>query len=297
MDQKNPLAALRSPLLTLLIKDSLNYGYSSYGIPKQFVENIVSTLSDYSASPRLAEISVRHKILEGTSEGKDFISHFTEYKRYKKPILLFTLLGQYIRGPVIVEVGAGDCSFSKEVILRIKNVRKVIATEVSLRKTVERSDKITLKLLSGKDSTSIPVKQNSVDTILFINVLHHIPPSGTGKILRSAFKALRLGGKAIILEDSYSSDQLPVYNVSEILNTFMNLEVNQKKQHFRFMDWYTTKILENIPEIRHPFNFHSLEEWSKILTRIGFHQVSRVFLGICPGSSHAIPKGLLIAEK
>jgi SAM-dependent methyltransferase len=94
------------------------------------------------------------------------------------------------RDTIFLEVGAGDCWFSKEVA---KVVHHVIAIDVSHRiiQGVNVPSNVTIML---SDGTNIPVKYNSIDVVYSNQLMEHLHPDDAKEQLRSILVSLRPSG-------------------------------------------------------------------------------------------------------
>jgi SAM-dependent methyltransferase len=106
------------------------------------------------------------------------------------------LLGRYLNPETtFLEVGAGDCSLSREVS---KRVRKVYAVDVSEEITKGKTFPENLELIIS-DGSSIPVTRGSVTLAYSSNLMEHLHPDDAVDQLKSVYAALATGGKYICI--------------------------------------------------------------------------------------------------
>lgn len=232
----NPLKILKDPDLHTIVIDLLNFGYSAFDVSEETVHSVMTILSSYEKEPEVAARVVCKEVIRGTEPGRLFAAGYAEYKRNRKPDLLLNIIGPYIDGPVVIDVGAGDCAFAAHLLKYTERVKQIIATDILFRGSRILDDRIEFRLHSKCNPTIIPAKPNSADTVLLINTLHHSPTREVPALLSHVCACLRDAGSVVALEDTYSMSNAPVYDMPALLPRFMALRDDDKMQIFRFMD-------------------------------------------------------------
>jgi len=106
------------------------------------------------------------------------------------------LLERYLQPEsTFLEVGAGDCSLSREVS---KYVRKVYAVDVSREITKGEAFPQNFELIIS-DGSSIPVPRGSVTLAYSSRLMEHLHPDDAVDQLKSIYLALTEGGKYICI--------------------------------------------------------------------------------------------------
>ena len=106
------------------------------------------------------------------------------------------LLKRYLSSDsTFLEVGAGDCSLSREVST---GVRKVYAVDVSQEITKGTAFPQNLELIIS-DGSSIPVPRGSVTLAYSSRLMEHLHPDDAVDQLRNIYSALAVGGKYVCI--------------------------------------------------------------------------------------------------
>jgi len=106
------------------------------------------------------------------------------------------LIRRYLNADsVFLEVGAGDCSLSREVS---KYVRKVYAVDVSHEITKGEAFPPNLELVLT-DGSSIPVPRESVTLAYSARLMEHLHPDDASEQLKNIYSSLASGGKYICI--------------------------------------------------------------------------------------------------
>ncbi|MCX5800095.1 MAG: methyltransferase domain-containing protein [Candidatus Eisenbacteria bacterium] len=106
------------------------------------------------------------------------------------------LLGRYLHpDSIFLEIGAGDCSLSREVSRR---VRKAYAVDVSEEITKGESFPQNFELIIS-DGSSIPVPRGSATLAYSRRLMEHLHPDDAVDQLKNVYVALAEGGKYICI--------------------------------------------------------------------------------------------------
>jgi SAM-dependent methyltransferase len=92
---------------------------------------------------------------------------------------------------VFLEIGAGDCSFSREVSAHVTKVYAVDVSELAMRNGGELPPNVEPVVSGGID---IPVPNGSVDVAFSSNLIEHLHPDDAFEQTRNVFDALKPGG-------------------------------------------------------------------------------------------------------
>ncbi|MFH1751552.1 MAG: class I SAM-dependent methyltransferase [archaeon] len=145
----------------------------------------------------------------------------------RKQDILVNLEGFIEKEKTVLDVGCGNTVLSKETADKFK----LKVSGVDLIEPVKQL--IDFKLFNGR---RIPFKDNSFDSVLLFDVLHHIRnEKEKQELLKECFRVSR---NSIIIKDHYYSNFL-------------------QKQYLKAMD-FTTNFLH---KVKTPFNFISKQEW------------------------------------
>lgn len=133
----------------------------------------------------------------------------------------------------ILDIGCGDGTIDRK-ILSLRPDVKITGLDVLKRK----KSLIPVIVFDGK---TIPLADNSYDTVLLIDTLHHT--SGPDNLLK---EAVRVSQKYIIIKDHYLQGRMSLYIL-------------------RFMDW----IGNEAHNVNLPYNYYSYHRWEKTFKELG----------------------------
>lgn len=149
-------------------------------------------------------------------------------------VLSSHLSAQIDRGAKILDIGCGDGQISELIASQVEG------SSISGIDVMQRS--ITNIEVSKFDGLTIPMEDNSVDTCLFVDVLHHADDS-----FRIMQEAARVARNTIVIKD-------------HLADGFLSWEI------LRFMDWVGNE--------RHgvalPYNYLKKAEWDNYFAELGW---------------------------
>ena len=110
---------------------------------------------------------------------------------------------------------------------------------------------------------------NSVDLVLFMVVLHHMPPEVGQSVLRQAFQALKSGGVVMVKEHDINGPDLlravhwehHLYHLSEYLQDYSTKQTGQESANSDLRDY-----LEN----HYAAYYRDKKSWNQLFTDVGF---------------------------
>jgi ubiquinone/menaquinone biosynthesis C-methylase UbiE len=167
------------------------------------------------------------------------------------------------RGSLVADVGCGN---GRHLIPCAKHCKKVIGLDVSkeLLKIVQK--KINEKKLNNvdlihSDAVDIPIRENSVDALLYIATLHNISQAYRRiKSLNEINRILKPNGKAIISVWSRWQDKFRQHFIKKCFTSF-------DKNEFGDINIYWRQHGLNIPRFYH---LYSKRELKQNLNETGF---------------------------
>ncbi len=117
-----------------------------------------------------------------------------------------------LKGLNILELGCGI----SEHAYRFNNDNLMIVSDIT-KSLVEKNDPKSARAIS--DAQILPFKDNSMDFIIYVGILHHLPSQE--KSLREAARLLRPGGWIFICEPHRTSINYVYYNLRLIVMKIM----------------------------------------------------------------------------
>jgi ubiquinone/menaquinone biosynthesis C-methylase UbiE len=138
----------------------------------------------------------------------------------------------------VLDVGCGDGALSGAILRRRPDLH-IQGLEVLLRGQPQIP-------VSSFDGQTLPLADQSVDTVMFADVLHHA--DDPARLLR---EAARVAVQSVVIKDHVAQGILA---------------------------WSTLRFLDRVGNTRHgvalPYNYWTSDEWSAQLLRVGFSAVT-----------------------
>jgi len=213
------------------------------------------------------------------------------------PVAVFreNFLRNYIKGPIVADVGCGWNILGGEIIANNSYVREVIGCDLEEQRKRKLPKGVSFRLM--EDPSVIPIETNSVDTVILSFTLHHIDVP-IERYLHEVRRILKPGGNVLILEESFSSLIAPEYNQGKLTNLFLNLRSDKKKFLFlHFIDWFIHNFINKSRRPLVPGNNKTMEEWEEIFKVAGFKVLENRYLGFHRlGGRHPINRGFFVLE-
>jgi SAM-dependent methyltransferase len=92
---------------------------------------------------------------------------------------------------VFLEIGAGDCSFAREVSGSVKRVVAIDVSDFAMRKGAALPANVETRVTGGVD---VPVPAGSIDVAFASNLIEHLHPDDAFEQTRNVYDALKPGG-------------------------------------------------------------------------------------------------------
>jgi len=155
-----------------------------------------------------------------------------------------------------------------------------------------------VRFLAQQSAETIPLEDASVDTVLAIMVLHHVPPVIRTHLLDEIGRVLRPGGRFVALEDTYAEDPSCYRGSQAWLRRFAEFPEVDKTAFLAFFDWFGNALMRGRVNEVLPFAFESIENWQKQIEALSYRTVEVVTITspACPFDLMP-PKGILVAER
>lgn len=115
-----------------------------------------------------------------------------------------------VKGGLVLDLGSGHC-INGAYLANRKDVRYLICLDISpsmleeARKLLSKRG-VSLAEFIAADATAIPLRDESIDSIVSIAMIHHLPGSEARKVFREVTRILKPLGMAIVT--SWSKRQL-----------------------------------------------------------------------------------------
>lgn len=264
-------------------KKALARGYGRYGIPEDVPGRMVDALKTGkpldSAVPEL-------------KHGRSVF--WAGRKRYERANARheaeFGLIKKWLDGGTVLEVGCGIGALGLMVSRRCK-IREFIGTDTHLPKRTRGAGRA--RFLRQRSKTEIPVEDGSADTILLMDMLHHVGLGDQPALLRNAMKKLKEGGVLVLFEYAFSERKRPRLGAPP---EFRGLSRKRKFGGMKVIDWIGN-ILVGHKAIDMPYAYRTLEGWERLFSGLGFRKIESAYLGFPKGFFHQGPYSLLVLRK
>lgn len=178
------------------LKESLDRGYGYNSISKELISLIIEVLGNE----------------QDLDYVKKYMAYITNQKGFKTPRINYELnnirysvimkyVGNWIHSnQIILDIGCGHGDFAP--LLLKNNIKKYIGSDIYLPDDLDldllNNDKVVF--LNQKSDVDVDIENNSVDVILMVDILHHVPMIKQSKFLCNIKNKLAKNGKLIIFE-------------------------------------------------------------------------------------------------
>lgn len=272
-------------------ENSLIRGYSYYGIPKKIPSQIMDLLkTNKKLNVKVKEIRKISEINNKTSLFWNIRGDYEDKKKRHKVITDY--IYKYLKGDRILDVGCGQGEIGN-LILHKNKLKDYTGTEIYFSKYLKNEK--NMHFILQKKSSKIPVKKNSMDTVILIDMLHHVKKDEQSNIIKDVRDKLSGKGRVILFEYSFSDEKPPFLKNKDGLE-FNKLSKIQKIKALALMDWISNIVILN-RKMPLPFSYRSLEDWIKLFAKNKFVLLKSEYLGFPEKFFHRGPFCLLVFSK
>lgn len=192
-----------------------------------------------------------------------FNSAYAKYKVDIRPKKDLKLIGEFIKGKKILDLGSGGGYLAMELT---KRGFDVTMTDV-LDYRVPQALSIPFKKMESP--STIPFPTDYFDCIIVKTVLHHVDEENIPKLISEIARVAR---RVIVEEDTYcleeSMPQLAdMQKEQPLLKEFCGMSCEDQKKSLALLDYFANAIALGslgVPEINFTFQFKPVEEWKKL---------------------------------
>ncbi len=180
--------------------------------------------------------------------------------------IIYGQINPYVHGRVL-DLGCGDGNVGNQIA---KSGLEVTLADVYRHPNVSSTG---LPFVPIRQSSQVPVADNSFDTTLLLTVLHHADDPLA--VLREARRVTKPTGGIVVIES--------VYGIHDN-SSFGQLTAEQQRMANIFFDHFYNRVLhfaeDPAQKVNVPFNFNTPEGWSAIFEEEGLEQTVFTPLGI-----------------
>jgi len=235
---------------------------------------------------------VNENIFKTSKKSFWFNTIYAEYKKNTRPKLEYDQIKPYIQGKRILDFGSGSGSLA----LELKKRKFTMSTTDVLDYRIKEAKNIAFKKMSS--TKSLDYADNSIDTITVKAVLHHIDPEDLMEVL----KELKRVAKRLIIEESvfFSTaypEALAKSAAQPIFKRFLAFSPHNQFLALLLIDFFTNALAFGKPNMNLPFAFRSIEDWQKLLKKLGLKIVGVNVLGFEPERVTPDSRALIIVER
>ena len=118
------------------------------------------------------------------------------------------------RDKIVVDVGCGGGALVRDLSARGADVIGLEISEQQLATALERDDQTGARYLVGR-AEALPLDDGSVDVVVFMRTLHHVPPDQLTRALSEAARVLRPAGSTYVAEPLAEGDYFQLVSLIE----------------------------------------------------------------------------------
>ncbi len=273
---------------------SLSFSYSQYGINKSIPEFILNTLrSNLEALDNLEDRNYLTQTIRLELSKTNLFDKYQDYKNRSKNEVIYRHLAPHIENtnsPLeIIDIGCGNNALGYYIASRNPQAQ-VTGTDVIDYNSPRENERVVF--IHQNSSTNLPSMGKQFDIALLINVLHHVDPKNVPVLLQQIRLILKPTGKALILEDSFSKEEKPLWNLGHLWEEFERISEDLKIPALNIIDWIGVALIPKDMGMNIPFYFKKPEDWSRVFISEGFKDVDVSFLGFLSDRFHSNPQVL-----
>ncbi|UCG95577.1 MAG: class I SAM-dependent methyltransferase [archaeon] len=266
------------------VESLLVRGYSNYNIPEEIPKKIVSSLQKSKSIKDAAKDF--YSIPEIKNENSSFWKGRKKYSsgkaRYHEEMKFIGNLND----KKVLEIGCGSGNLAYLISKKYK-IKKYIATDLSPPgKEIDN-----VEFLKQGNKTEIPVEDSSVDSILIMDMLHHVNKNQQRYLIKNAKNKLNENGKIVFFEYTFSEEKEPLYR-SYFTEKFNELSKKQKFGCMEIID-YIGNILVNKSETPMPNSYRTMEEWEDFFKKLELKINNSEYIGFPKRLFHQGPYGII----
>lgn len=159
-------------------------------------------------------------------------------------------------GKYLLDVASGPIQY-KEYLTYSENYDYRICIDISFRALLQAKEKLGEKgIYILGDVTNLPIRNNSIDTVVSLHTIYHIPKDLQGKAIEEIYRVLNPGSNAVIVYSWGWNSVLMNISIFPV-QVFRAL-----KRIFRIIKWQliTSKIIDSAPGLYfHAYNYKWLK--------------------------------------
>jgi len=278
----NELTPLRDQTVLDFVRGIVGFRFTKYGIEEEMVKGTFDYMLLNLHNPEKAceEIYTNVCNYPSKDENTQFNRiYFGNYKQIIKPGFFGGLIKESVKGPVVLDVGAGPSTISLFIVDNRPDIKYYICTDIIDYRRVKLTDtRIEFRLQCAEDNYLIPVKDGEVNTIILTSMLHHLLPRKEIEFFTDIVRTIEQDGKILIVEDMWS-DELPIPKKDKFAERFRRFTYHQKIGALTILDWIGNRLIPGPVPMVKPYNFRTVEDWEKIFKSAGLKISSREYLG------------------
>lgn len=290
---KSILANLKDPIVKNFVIKILTRGYSRYHISSKTTKQIIDGLERNYKSSSFAIKKVYNEVPELKNRKSIFWRGRKKYHLQKiRHFEIFRIIKNELKGKTFLELGCGE-NYLGWIITKRCFIKKYIGTDVYLHKDILRNEKLDFR--KQKNAIDIPVRNESIDTLLIIDMIHHVDKNSQEKFLKEGFSKIKSGGLAIIIEYTFSNKNKSYYEKRFAIR-FQNLSLKQKFMTMEIIDWIGNCLIRR-RKINMPYAYRTMEQWNDLFKENNMCLIKSRYLGFLTKLFHPGPYSLFVLAK
>jgi ubiquinone/menaquinone biosynthesis C-methylase UbiE len=297
----NVVVGLRDAKVRQFCRDLIAYYYGMRNVTEELIDAIFRKLTENDFDDETAAKTVYEEVLYPKNPDTVIARAYNnpQYRQEEAPRQMYGIISQFVNnwGKTVLDVGCGNNALAYAIAESNPGIKEVIGTDV-IDYSIKKDDpRVRFMIQTEGDKLPDTIPDGSVDTAVAVFVMHHMSIETRSSLLDDVIRKLKKGGKLIVIEDTFSDEISPVYP-SELLNSFLELTLEQRQAVFSFIDWYNNRLIKDKPEMELDYTFANIERWVEIFEGLGLSIERREFLGIVDEPfSPKLPMGIFILTK
>jgi len=278
----NPLIGLTDEKVLGFVRGILADRYSRNGLDVNLVDRVLEHAISNRFNPERAVEEIYRQITNFSDSTEQTPFHQFYYGSYKtkiKPRLIQNLIKGKIKGPVVVDAGAGMSAIAMSILEENPNISRFISThQIDYDRVKVHDPRMEFVLETEGTNPHIQLEDHIADTVIVTGRLHHLYSGKEVAFLKEVARILRPGGRILVIEDTWSEEFSNLPN-DQFANRFYDLTAEQKQNVTAFLDWVGTRLIPGAFPMARPWNFKSVEDWNPIFEAAGLKVVSSTYHG------------------
>ncbi|PIQ84145.1 MAG: hypothetical protein COV75_03760, partial [Candidatus Omnitrophica bacterium CG11_big_fil_rev_8_21_14_0_20_63_9] len=287
------------PGLRRLVERILMNRYALWGLPREWVGQILDVLVEHAADPEAAQRAVYERVVHFATDPRWITAY--AYNTHSSPSPEYLAVAPWLDDltgeQTLVDIGANTNALGQEITSRHPGL-SVIGTDLHQDQTDLHAPRLDYR--QQPSPTRLPLADGEADVAILSRVLHHMSDEIRPALLQEVRRVLKPGGRVIVVEDTYSTHFPPTGEDldRELTQEFIGGVAREGEAFGRellaFLDWFRNVLVHEMSEMPMPSSFYAIEEWTRQFEAAGFETAHAAYLGFAQSRLRSTSQGLLV---